>query len=466
MSEESTENDFHIDRVYFGSSVVENSSKSEISNDSGVDSEYSSSVTLPTELTSETKLSENTKNTAKQAMKTYNEMTTIEETNASLSSSISVSPDIIDATENLLSFDELSLNKIDNIMNYTDHALIEDEELNIEELIKEAGIVCAENALKGTVTDSTDDLQAGHHSESHESPKMMNENQSGFSNLTTSTVSLDEQKSPLVSNIKTLSKSLYSKSAENISTIDQNVDPNLNSSHKELNMETILSQFTNQKNKVTATQKIAESTLLPHKPVPESYTNIDLRYARLPKELLSQDLGSIVKNVHGIFSSVSGSLKNAYIHQRAHKPAIKNVVKPVSNGKVMNDIFEDESSSTITVEKCLESPIVDEAIKSSEAQESEQESNAKKDVLKLQVETLERLLSEQRKENTCLREQVKQLVDEVQEKDHTSKEVEAKLDLVRRINFVILFLQAYCITDLVPEVIAQYKELLLLVQFT
>ncbi|XP_026314361.1 coiled-coil domain-containing protein 186 isoform X2 [Hyposmocoma kahamanoa] len=317
-------------------------------------------------------------------------------------------------------------------MNYTDHALIEDEELNIEELIKEAGIVCAENALKGSVTDSTDDLQAGDHSESHESPKMMNENQSGFSNLTTSTVSLDEQKSPLVSNIKTISKSLYSKSAENISTIDQNVDSNLNSSHKELNMETILSQFTNQKNKVTATQKIPESTLLPHKPVPESYTNIDLRYARLPKELLSQDLGSIVKNVHGIFSSVSGSLKNAYIHQRAHKPAIKNVVKPVSNGKVMNDIFEDESSSIITVEKPLEIPIVDEAIKLSEVQVSEQESNAKKDVLKLQVEMLERLLSEQRKENTCLREQVKQLVDEVQEKDHTSKEVEAKLDLMSK----------------------------------
>lgn len=436
MSEGTGENDVHIDRVYFDSSAAENSSKSEISSDSGVDSEYSSSVTHPTELTSSTKLVEDTKNTPKKEFKISDEMTTIEETNASLSSPVSVSRDIIDATENLLSFDELSLNKIDNIMNYTDHALIEDEELNIEELIKEAGIVCAENASKASVTDSTEDLQAGSESENQENIKIMNDNQSDLKKLTTSTMSLEEQKSPLVSNIKTISKSLYSKSAENISTIDQNVDPNLNSSHKELNTENILSQFANQKNKVIATQKIPETTLLPHKPVPESYTNTDLRYARLPKELLSQDLGSIVKNVHGIFSSVSGSLKNAYIHQRAQKPAIKNVVKSIPNGKIMNDIFEDESSSMITVERPLEIPVKDEAVKLSDVEGCEPENNAKKDAIKLQSETLERLLSEQRKENTCLRERVKQLVEELQEKDQTSKEVDAKLDLVRTYLFI------------------------------
>lgn len=435
MSEEVGENEIHIDRVYFDSTAMENCSKSEITNDSGVDSEYSSSITLPTECTSESKLAEDMKNTSKNEVKIYNDVTTIEETIASLSSSISVSPDIIDATDNLLSLDELSLNKIDNIMNYTNHILTEDEELNIEELIKDAGIVCAENASNGSVTSSLNDIQVGTNSETHDSPKIINDNQSDLKvnnirNLAMSTVSLNEQKSPVISNVKTISKSLYSKSAENISTIDQNVDPNLNSSNKELNTEKILSQFANQKNKVTATQKIPDTPVLPHKPVPESYTNIDLRYARLPKELLSQDLGSIVKNVHGIFSSVSGSLKNAYIHQRAQKPVTKNVVKPIPNGKLMNDIFEDELSSTFTIDSPLEIPIIDEAVKLSDVEGSELESDVKKDLLKLQIETLDRLLLEQRKENTCLRERVKQQVDELQEKDQASKELDAKLDLV------------------------------------
>lgn len=447
MSEETGENDVHKDRVYFDSSVAENCLKSEITNDSGLDSEYSTSITHPTEFASEINLAEDMENSSKKEVKTSNEMTTIEETNTSLSSSISVSPDIIDATDNLLSYDELSLNKIDTIMSYPDHILVEDEELNIEELIKEAGIVCAEKTSKDSVTDSTNDLKPVSLSGTSESPKMINDNESDLKannirNLTMSTVSLNEQNSPVVTNIKN-QKSLYSKSAENISTIDQNVDPNLNFSNKELNTEKILSQFANQKNKVTATQKIPDSTVLPQKPVPESYTNIDLRYARLPKELLSQDLGSIVKNVHGIFSSVSGSLKNAYIYQRAPKPAIKNV-KLIPNGKVMNDIFEDESSSTIAIEKPVETPVIDEAVKLSDAEGSEPESDAKLDLLKLQIETLERLLSEQRKDNTCLRERVKQQVDELQEKDQTYKELDVKLDLVRRTNFELLLIVYTC----------------------
>lgn len=437
MSEETGENDVHIDHVYVDfSSAMEICPKSEVTNDSGIDSEYSSSFTIPTESATEIVLAEEMKNTSKKEVKISNEIIQIEEANASLSSPISVSPDINDATENLLSFEELSLNKIDNILSFTDQILTEDEELNIEELIKEAGIVCAEEASNGSTTDSTNDLEVGSHPEIGEILKITNDYQSNLktnniSNLTTSTVSLNEQKSSLSAN-KTISKSPYSKSAENVSTIDQNVDPNLNSSSKELNTDKILSQFASQKNKVTATQKIPDATVLPHKPVLESYTNLDLGYARLPKELLSQDLGSIVKNVHGIFSSVSGSLKNAYIYQRAPKPTIKNVVKPIPNGKVMNDIFEDESIdktlTMCTIEKPLEIPTTDESLKLADVEGSEPESNAKKDVLK--IETLERLLSEQRKENTILRERVIQQIEELQQKDQTFKELDAKLDMV------------------------------------
>ncbi|KAJ0169897.1 hypothetical protein K1T71_014503 [Dendrolimus kikuchii] len=228
-------------------------------------------------------------------------------------------------------------------------------------------------------------------------------------NLRTSTVSLDDHKS-LTNNTNVICRSPYSKSAENLTLIEQNDrDDTQNTFKKELNTEEILSEYNSHKNKVTAVQKIPETT-------------VDIRYTRIPKDILSQDIGSIVKNVHGIFSSVSGSLKNAYTHRTVQKPI--KVTKAV-NGKVMNDIFEDNDLKT------EEDPITS-ITDTKSSQESLLESNSKKDVLKLQVESLEKILTEQRKENASLRERVKQYVDEVQEKDQTFKELECKLDVMSK----------------------------------
>lgn len=239
--------------------------------------------------------------------------------------------------------------------------------------------------------------------------------------LTTSTVSLNDHKSE--NNV--MCKSPFSKSAENISNISYN-DTISTSTEKELNADKILSEFVNQKAKASAVQKI-----------PETLVNIDPKYTRIPKELLSQDIGSIVKNVHGIFSSVSGSLKSAYTHRTvyAQKP-VKNV-KNLPNGKVMNDIFEDENpESTEVLEKTEKANVEDPSmtieiptIKSLDSDDSES-GDTKKDVLRLQIESLERLLAEQRKENGSLRDRVKQQCDELQQKDLTFKELEVKLDLV------------------------------------
>ncbi|CAH0730289.1 unnamed protein product, partial [Brenthis ino] len=218
-----------------------------------------------------------------------------------------------------------------------------------------------------------------------------------------------------------ISLSLHSRSVENLS-----YELKTNNT-KELDKDQILSEFTNQKNKVSATQKI----------VPDVPQNLDVRYTRLPKELLSQDLGSIVKNVHGIFSTVSGSLKNVYNNSHrvaAPKPQIKNV-KAISNGKIMNEIFDD-----IPEEKpCDPKPIVaehsinitSEYVSKNNNKDTESDiDNPKNEMLKLQIESLERVLFEQRKENASLRERVKQQVDELQAKDQTFKELEAKVDLM------------------------------------
>ncbi|XP_026725613.1 coiled-coil domain-containing protein 186 [Trichoplusia ni] len=247
--------------------------------------------------------------------------------------------------------------------------------------------------------------------------------QSGFDDrpLTTSTVSLNDHKSE--NNV--MCKSPFSKSAENISNISYN-DTISTSTEKELNADKILSEFVNQKAKASAVQKI-----------PETLVNIDPKYTRIPKELLSQDIGSIVKNVHGIFSSVSGSLKSAYTHRTvyAQKP-VKNV-KNLPNGKVMNDIFEDENTESTEVPEKNDKANVEDptmtieipTIKSLDSDDSES-GDTKKDVLRLQIESLERLLAEQRKENGSLRDRVKQQCDELQQKDLTFKELEVKLDLM------------------------------------
>lgn len=233
------------------------------------------------------------------------------------------------------------------------------------------------------------------------------------SSLTTSSISLNEQN---VSH-NLINKSPYSKSAENIQTLSQNNDEsNITLSNNDLNTEAILTEFSNQKTKVTAVHKI-----------PETQMNLDMRYPRIPKEILSQDIGSIVKNVHGIFSSMSGSFKNAY----THRTSVQKPVKPVTNGKIMSDIFEDETievegEKTKTAESILDSNM--DVLK--KGKEAECQENTKQDVLRIQVETLERLLADQRRENTSLRERVKQHVDEAQEKDQIYKELEVKLDMV------------------------------------
>lgn len=258
------------------------------------------------------------------------------------------------------------------------------------------------------------------------------------SSLATSTLSLDEQNS----NSNIICKSPYSRSAENLLTINKS---SLNSSENELNKEKILSQFSNQKTKVTSFHKIPESIPLDNaKTDLKAYghvPNIDGRYPRIPKEILSQDIGSIVKNVHGIFSSVSGSLKYAYNQRSAQKPI--KTTKPVPNGKVMNYIFEDETNDALIKEKEKYQPVLESTTNlkvenvvftlenQDDAEISVPEMDTKKDVVKLQVETLEKLLIEQRKENASLRERVKLQADQLHEKDQTFKEIEIKLDLVR-----------------------------------
>ena len=230
--------------------------------------------------------------------------------------------------------------------------------------------------------------------------------------LTNSTLSLNESNE----RSKKLDLPLHSCSAENIS------HEFIINNAKEIDKDQILSEFTNQKSKVSATQKI----------VPDIPQALDMRYSRLPKELLSQDLGSIVKNVHGIFSTVSGSLKNVYNNSHRvekPKPPVK-IMKPVTNGKILNEIFEDiQEEKPVNDPKTIENAnIITESVTLNEIDENSD--NSKSDMLKLQIESLERVLFEQRKENASLRERVKQQVDELEAKDQTFKELDAKVDLV------------------------------------
>ncbi|PZC72223.1 hypothetical protein B5X24_HaOG211748 [Helicoverpa armigera] len=246
--------------------------------------------------------------------------------------------------------------------------------------------------------------------------------------LTTSTVSLNVHK---CSENNVMCKSPFSKSAENISNISYTVpieNASLNSSDKELNADKILSEFASQKTKVSAVHKI-----------PENLVNIDPKYTRIPKELLSQDIGSIVKNVHGIFSSVSGSLKSAYTHRTSYNQKPVKNTKNLPNGKLMNDIFEDENVETKTeIPEKVETTEHQEIIPNSNVEivipktteaDTTEVGDAKKDVMRLQIESLERVLAEQRKENASLRDRVKQQCDELQQKDLTFKELEVKLDM-------------------------------------
>ncbi|KAM3957342.1 LOW QUALITY PROTEIN: coiled-coil domain-containing protein 186 [Aphomia sociella] len=242
--------------------------------------------------------------------------------------------------------------------------------------------------------------------------------------LATSLSSLDEQKTPLNSN-PTICKSPFSKSAENISLEGQTTADNLNA-------DKILAEFTNQKSKAGAVQKIPETAV---------NQSLDVRYTRIPKEILSQDLGSIVKNVHGIFSSMSGSLKSAYNNTHRvsiPKPPLK-ILKPIPNGKVMNDIFEDEVPDEKPYENGIDKPSENTDLSLNPANTdlldhdcTDTEGDMKRDTLKLQIELLERAVGEQRRENAALRDRIKQQSDELQEKDQMFKELEIKLDLMSK----------------------------------
>ncbi|CAH2062341.1 unnamed protein product, partial [Iphiclides podalirius] len=111
--------------------------------------------------------------------------------------------------------------------------------------------------------------------------------------------------------------------------------------------------------------------------------------------------------------------------------------KQIVNGKVMNDIFEDaidvqpeNSSGSEKITEELKSVNMNE-IKASDIN-GEDDPVAKNNVLKLQVESLERMLFEQRKENAILRERVKQQVDDLHARDQRFKEMENKLDLMSK----------------------------------
>ncbi|XP_047518506.1 coiled-coil domain-containing protein 186 isoform X3 [Pieris napi] len=203
---------------------------------------------------------------------------------------------------------------------------------------------------------------------------------------------------------------MLSRSAENLTNL---IESEIISSTDALNTEEILTQFDNQKRKVAATQKIVQDTQ-PHN---------DLK-SRLPKEILSQDIGSIVRNVHGIFSSVSGSLKSAYNNQRVVQKPTK-IVKPV-NTKLLSDIFED-GVEKLPMLDTNEIPNVPEIPKPLEP-----DGDINKDFSKLQIESLERVLAEQRKDNISLREKVKRQMEELQAKDQSFKELEVKVDLMSK----------------------------------
>ncbi|XP_048003811.1 coiled-coil domain-containing protein 186 isoform X2 [Leguminivora glycinivorella] len=289
-------------------------------------------------------------------------------------------------------------NTSDNVSNFEEHTVSQqDDNLKSKE--------CTSHKLSVTQNEATIHTQITmDNTNSASNDSLDSQSLDTNKNLATSTVSLNDT---IESNV-TINKSPYSRSAENISMdikMDQSVDK-----------DAVLSQFKSQKNKVSATQAIPDTN---------TNTNLDVRYTRLPKELLSQDLGSIVKNVHGIFSSVSGSLKNAYTHRAG--PYMKTV-KPMPNGKVMNDIFEDEQHE----EKITNGIEAKEISNETETLNMNLEDDVKGDVLRLQLESLERVLAELRKENTGLRETVKQQADKLMERDQTFRELETKMDLMSK----------------------------------
>lgn len=414
MSGEATVDVINIDAVDVDNSAKENGTNSEKSSDSGVETTDASSETFPASSDSDT-------SPIKSIM---NEEIEFNPTSIRVDSAAKITDEIVSFQSSATS-NPISITPEDDCTSDSPHSIespIKSE--NTKELFtnddkygartleiydtKETDVPdYKQNNLEfsnavNSIDNSIQTHNTGHIS-SCESLDDKNASQIIMNNLALSTMSLDEKTAgnPMI-------KSQFSRSAENI--------PLLNTEHKTFSMgnhldkEDILTQFSIQKKQVNATQRIPENVTEPA---------LDVRYTRIPKEILSQDIGSIVKNVHGMFSSVSGSLKY-YTHRTATKP-VKNL-KPIPNSKVMTDIFEDEINEPTKLDQEISNEPVEEM--------KDQDLDPKSEVLRLQIESLERLLFEQRKENTSLRERVKQHVDDSQDKENMFKELEGKLDSV------------------------------------
>lgn len=228
-----------------------------------------------------------------------------------------------------------------------------------------------------------------------------------------STVSLNEPLDSVTPKPSKLNTTL-SKSVDNISTVNTGNNHVLKPNEKDLDTDKILNEYQQQKNKVGATQKIVSEQQLDH-------------HIRLPKDL-TQDLGSIVKNVHGIFSSVSGSLKNAYnlSQNRATQKTNANPPKSLGNNKIIDEIFE-ENHETTTKPATVLNDLTTEL--NSEIETSNTD-DCNHDNPNVKVEALEKVIAEQAKQICSLNERVKQQNDEIKEKEHLFKDAELKMEMV------------------------------------
>lgn len=417
MAGQTSVNATNIDTVDVDNFAKENGTNSEKSCDSGIVIPEACSETFPTSSDSETSptksiyndeiefdpTSENIGSPAKISVKkislqsnvTSSSLSISPEDNCSPRSSIEASPI---KNENTKEFEKLATDvkhgATNLVIDIKEINVPENEQYNLEHSISTTSYNPNMSQTRDSLTASCISLDV----------QKSDQNVS----LASSSISLDENPSS-----NKVTKLPLSRSAENISHSE-----NINLSaftieNKDIDKEEILTQFSLQKRQANATQRIPENT---------QQTNTDIQNTRIPKEILSQDIGSIVKNVHGMFSSVSGSLKY-YTHRTAQKP-VKHVT-PIPNGKVMTDIFEDETNEFIQKD---EHEIANSAELIEEIKDQGVES--KTEILRLQIESLERLLFNQRKENTSLRERVKQQVDECQGKDQMFKDLEGKLDSV------------------------------------
>lgn len=412
MSKEPCVSASSIDTVDVNNFAKENGTNSEKSSDSGFETTEAGSETFPASSDSETspiksmysdeiEFSPNPCN-IDNAAKTTNEIASCQ--SSASSSTISITPEDNCSSDYQNSEQSHNNNKSENTKElhiFDEHSV---KTQNIDDL-KETNVPEYEHSIK--TPPSSLDRNSIQTTGLNASCECLDGNSSQImiNNLLSSSISLDKTLSC------SLKKNQFSRSAENISLFDNTDDTTFSIKNNKLDKDEILTQFSIQKKQANATQRIPENIIQP---------TLDVRHTLIPKEILSQDIGSIVKNVHGMFSSVSGSLKY-YTHRTVQKP-VRNL-KPIPNSKVMTDIFEDETNEVTKNQEIANSaePI---------AEIKDQDLDPRGEVLRLQIESLERLLFEQRKENTSLRERVKQHVDECQEKDQMFKDLEGKLDLV------------------------------------